>query len=263
VAFSPDGTRILTVAGDRFKPGEAKVWDARSGAQLKGQPIHPTIANNLPSFVPGIMVAGPTAVAHKAVWRRSPPGGWKRERQRTRSDCGKDRSGDGGGQGVASVRQGPGTKVDPFRYALAALSDSASGPPVSAFSPAPAAAPSPPAAVADSSPGRATAEPPPTVTPAALIAAGAPSCTSPDPEIVDAPPAGLPLSDTVCAREQPQRSPEESELHAPVEPALAPNCPPAAPQPGPTAIVPDLPPHARWLLGYMPPRPEQREERMK
>jgi len=39
VAFSPDGTRIVTGAGDQTKPFEAKVWDARTGMllfELKG-----------------------------------------------------------------------------------------------------------------------------------------------------------------------------------------------------------------------------------
>src|SRR5262249_5910631 len=34
VAFSPDGTRIVTVAGDSQEPYEAKVWDARTGMLL-------------------------------------------------------------------------------------------------------------------------------------------------------------------------------------------------------------------------------------
>ncbi len=46
VAFSPDGTRIVTVGGDQNKPGEAMVWDAQSGTELKGEPIPQTIANN-------------------------------------------------------------------------------------------------------------------------------------------------------------------------------------------------------------------------
>jgi WD40 repeat protein/serine/threonine protein kinase len=46
VAFSPDGTRIVTGAGEWNKPTEAKVWDAQSGAELKGEPIPPTVANN-------------------------------------------------------------------------------------------------------------------------------------------------------------------------------------------------------------------------
>jgi WD40 repeat protein len=84
VAFSPDGTRIVTGSGDRtakvwdartgtpqlelkghtshvwsvaFSPdgtrivtgssdGTAKVWDARTGEELKGEPIPQTIANN-------------------------------------------------------------------------------------------------------------------------------------------------------------------------------------------------------------------------
>jgi hypothetical protein len=39
VAFSPDGTRIVTVGGEYPKVGEAKVWDARTGTsqlELKG-----------------------------------------------------------------------------------------------------------------------------------------------------------------------------------------------------------------------------------
>jgi WD40 repeat protein/serine/threonine protein kinase len=46
VAFSPDGTRIVTLAAEPNKPGEAKVWDARSGVELNGDPVPPTIANN-------------------------------------------------------------------------------------------------------------------------------------------------------------------------------------------------------------------------
>jgi tetratricopeptide (TPR) repeat protein len=42
VAFSPDGTRIFT--GSRDQP--AKVWDARAGQELKGEPIPRAIANN-------------------------------------------------------------------------------------------------------------------------------------------------------------------------------------------------------------------------
>jgi WD40 repeat protein len=41
VAFSPDGTRIVTGAGDQGEPFEAKVWDARTGTylfDLKGLP---------------------------------------------------------------------------------------------------------------------------------------------------------------------------------------------------------------------------------
>jgi hypothetical protein len=41
VAFSPDGTRIVT--GD---DGAAKLWDARSGHELKGEPIPQIIANH-------------------------------------------------------------------------------------------------------------------------------------------------------------------------------------------------------------------------
>ncbi len=32
VAFSPDGTRIVTGGGERNKPGEVKVWDARAAS---------------------------------------------------------------------------------------------------------------------------------------------------------------------------------------------------------------------------------------
>jgi hypothetical protein len=46
VAFSRDGTRIVTRGGDENKPVQTKVWDARSGTELKGAPIPPTIANN-------------------------------------------------------------------------------------------------------------------------------------------------------------------------------------------------------------------------
>jgi WD40 repeat protein/serine/threonine protein kinase/tetratricopeptide (TPR) repeat protein len=41
VSFSPDGTRILSAGGDQHQLGEAKVWDARTGARLldlKGLP---------------------------------------------------------------------------------------------------------------------------------------------------------------------------------------------------------------------------------
>jgi WD40 repeat protein/serine/threonine protein kinase len=41
VAFSPDGTRIVTGSGDQIEPFEAKVWDARTGMllfDLKGLP---------------------------------------------------------------------------------------------------------------------------------------------------------------------------------------------------------------------------------
>lgn len=44
VSFSPDGTRILTCGGDAGKPGEAKLFDARSGIELldlKGLAIVP------------------------------------------------------------------------------------------------------------------------------------------------------------------------------------------------------------------------------
>src|SRR5262249_11172384 len=34
VAFSPDGTRIATASGDQSRPGEVKVWDARTGTLL-------------------------------------------------------------------------------------------------------------------------------------------------------------------------------------------------------------------------------------
>jgi WD40 repeat protein len=54
VAFSPDGTRIVTVSQDIKRepraPWEwtqtAKVWDARTGQELKGEPIPQTIAKN-------------------------------------------------------------------------------------------------------------------------------------------------------------------------------------------------------------------------
>jgi WD40 repeat protein/tRNA A-37 threonylcarbamoyl transferase component Bud32 len=46
VAFSLDGTRIVTGAGEWNKPAETKVWDAQSGAELKGEPIPATVANN-------------------------------------------------------------------------------------------------------------------------------------------------------------------------------------------------------------------------
>jgi WD40 repeat protein len=42
VAYSPDGTRIVTAGGDQEEPGEVKVWDARTGTlplDLKGVPI--------------------------------------------------------------------------------------------------------------------------------------------------------------------------------------------------------------------------------
>jgi WD40 repeat protein len=41
VAFSPDGTRIVTDTGT-----QARVWDARTGQELKGEPIPQTIANH-------------------------------------------------------------------------------------------------------------------------------------------------------------------------------------------------------------------------
>lgn len=34
VAFSPDGTRLASGAGEEFKPGEVKLWDARTGQHL-------------------------------------------------------------------------------------------------------------------------------------------------------------------------------------------------------------------------------------
>ena len=40
VSFSPDGTRIVTGANDEA----AKVWDARTGQELKGEPIPPAAA---------------------------------------------------------------------------------------------------------------------------------------------------------------------------------------------------------------------------
>jgi tetratricopeptide (TPR) repeat protein len=54
VAFSRDGTRIVTVSQDRRAqpraPWEwtqtAKVWDTRTGQELKGEPLPQTIANN-------------------------------------------------------------------------------------------------------------------------------------------------------------------------------------------------------------------------
>jgi hypothetical protein len=46
VAFTPHGARIVTVAGDRNNPAVAKVWDARTGTELKGEPIPLTIANS-------------------------------------------------------------------------------------------------------------------------------------------------------------------------------------------------------------------------
>jgi hypothetical protein len=47
VAFSPDGTRIVTRSFDQTANASTeKVWDARSGQELKGEPIPPTIANN-------------------------------------------------------------------------------------------------------------------------------------------------------------------------------------------------------------------------
>jgi WD40 repeat protein/serine/threonine protein kinase len=46
VAFSPDGRRIVTRAGEPNKPAEAKVWDARSGVEVSGEPVPPTVANN-------------------------------------------------------------------------------------------------------------------------------------------------------------------------------------------------------------------------
>jgi WD40 repeat protein/serine/threonine protein kinase len=45
VAFSLDGTRVVTAGGEPNKPGETKVWDARSGAELKGEAIPETVAN--------------------------------------------------------------------------------------------------------------------------------------------------------------------------------------------------------------------------
>jgi hypothetical protein len=42
VAFSPDGTRIVTGSADQT----AKVWDARTGQELKGEPIPQTLATN-------------------------------------------------------------------------------------------------------------------------------------------------------------------------------------------------------------------------
>jgi tetratricopeptide (TPR) repeat protein len=45
-AFSTDGTRIVTGAGTPYQPGETKVWDAQSGAEVKGEPVPPTVANN-------------------------------------------------------------------------------------------------------------------------------------------------------------------------------------------------------------------------
>jgi WD40 repeat protein/serine/threonine protein kinase len=55
VAFSPDGARIVIVSDPLIMkfPGpnvpEAKVWDARTGMELKGEPIPQTIANTTTS----------------------------------------------------------------------------------------------------------------------------------------------------------------------------------------------------------------------
>jgi WD40 repeat protein/serine/threonine protein kinase len=46
VAFSADGTHVVTTGGEPNKPGETKVWDVRSGAEVKGEPIPGTVANN-------------------------------------------------------------------------------------------------------------------------------------------------------------------------------------------------------------------------
>src|SRR5262245_36686928 len=54
VAFSPDGTRIVTGGGDRYKPFEAKVWDARTGMllfDLKGFPPIVEFGNSGNPFV--------------------------------------------------------------------------------------------------------------------------------------------------------------------------------------------------------------------
>jgi WD40 repeat protein len=42
VAFSPDGTRIVTRSADRT----ARVWDAQTGQELKGEPIPQTISSD-------------------------------------------------------------------------------------------------------------------------------------------------------------------------------------------------------------------------
>jgi WD40 repeat protein len=50
VAFSPDGTRIVTGGGDQNRPFEAKMWDARTGTHLfdlKGLPPRVQGVNNL------------------------------------------------------------------------------------------------------------------------------------------------------------------------------------------------------------------------
>jgi WD domain, G-beta repeat len=41
VSFSADGSRIVTDGGEYFTHRESKVWDARTGRELKGEPIPP------------------------------------------------------------------------------------------------------------------------------------------------------------------------------------------------------------------------------
>src|SRR5262249_53751340 len=41
VWFSPDGTRIVTHGKSAFGRQETKMWDARTGMELKGEPIPP------------------------------------------------------------------------------------------------------------------------------------------------------------------------------------------------------------------------------
>jgi hypothetical protein len=152
------------------------------------------------------------------------------------------------------ARHCDGTKVDPYRYAL---SEAAAAPPAPVGSPEPITAPStlPTAADVDVAIDTALPESAPSPGTAALaVAAAALVQDAPATPSALQPPAPTGSDAAAVAQpaqtdDQPERSgagPAAGSRHDETEPAPEPAAPP------PMATLPDLPPHARWLLGFMP-----------
>ena len=70
VSFSPDGTRILTGGGASGQQGEAKVWDAKTGAELVELRGHLDVVLGA-SFIPdGTNIVTGSADATAKIWTR-------------------------------------------------------------------------------------------------------------------------------------------------------------------------------------------------
>ncbi len=169
------------------------------------------------------------------------------------------------------VRHGDGSRTDPFRYTLAAAAATAT-PAVAAASagdPMPAPSPGGAAALAPAETGLPPAAPAPAARSFASLAP-APAQDAPAARPVARQPV-LPVDAPLpggCEEDAAVVAPP-AQASVPAEPAPAagpvsdsrPEESAAAPPPAPgSGMLPDLPPHARWLLGLMAPAPPQPDQ---